>query len=351
MKIGLYSPYLDSLGGGERYLFSVASALGDRHDVAVFWPDEAILAQACERFGFDLDAVRVLPEAKEMIESGIITRYRYTLDYDSIFWVSDGSLPLLFGSKHVLHFQVPFKKAGSSWQDKIKLSRFRSVIVNSKFTKSVIDESFGVDSTVIYPPVDVAAFEPGDKKNVIAALGRFSKHHSAKKQEVLIEAFKKLSDHGIDDWKLVMVGAVLDSDQAYLDDLKRQAAGYRVEFLDNVPFSAVRKVLGEARLFWHAAGFGEDEDAHPERMEHFGIAPVEAQAAGSVPLVYRGGGLKEIVEHRKTGYLWDTVDELVEQSERLITDGVPDELVKVAEKSSRRFSQDRFTDEIRKEFS
>jgi hypothetical protein len=27
----------------------------------------------------------------------------------------------------------------------------------------------------------------------------------------------------------------------------------------------------QASVFWHAAGWGEDELAHPERFEHFGL--------------------------------------------------------------------------------
>jgi len=51
----------------------------------------------------------------------------------------------------------------------------------------------------------------------------------------------------------------------------------------------------EAATSWHATGLGEDEGTHPERFEHFGIAPVEAMGAGPVPLVFAGGGFTETV--------------------------------------------------------
>jgi len=45
-------------------------------------------------------------------------------------------------------------------------------------------------------------------------------------------------------------------------------------------------------------------------MEHFGITPVEAMAAGCVPIVYRGGGLTETVT-KDSGFTWKTIDELI----------------------------------------
>ena len=37
MKIGIYSPYLDTLGGGERYMISLASHWSKSHEVSVYW--------------------------------------------------------------------------------------------------------------------------------------------------------------------------------------------------------------------------------------------------------------------------------------------------------------------------
>ena len=71
------------------------------------------------------------------------------------------------------------------------------------------------------------------------------------------------------------------------------------------------KILFEqSKIFWHAAGYGEDEDLHPQRSEHFGIVTVEAMAAGCVPVVCNRGGQGEIVEHGRTGFLWTALEEL-----------------------------------------
>ena len=45
----------------------------------------------------------------------------------------------------------------------------------------------------------------------------------------------------------------------------------------------------------HAAGFGVDADEFPERLEHFGITPIEAASFGCIPVVYGQGGPREVV--------------------------------------------------------
>ena len=45
----------------------------------------------------------------------------------------------------------------------------------------------------------------------------------------------------------------------------------------------------------HAAGFGTDPLEFPERLEHFGITPVEAASFGCIPVCYREGGPAEVL--------------------------------------------------------
>ena len=73
-------------------------------------------------------------------------------------------------------------------------------------------------------------------------------------------------------------------------------------------------LYSRASLFWHAAGYGQDERRHPERLEHFGITTVEAMAHGAVPLVYPAGGPAEVVEDGVSGRWWRTPGELVERN-------------------------------------
>lgn len=346
MKIGLYSPYLDSLGGGEKYFFSLAEDLTSLGKVEVFWPEKAILTQARERLGLSLKKIAINPDGWGELRKGWWRRLRFTRTYDRFFWVSDGSVPLIGAQKNYLHFQVPFRGEGISVRNKIKLSRFSQVIVNSNFTKETIDRSFKVKSLVVYPPVQANSFHFGRKKKVIAAVGRFSQHFMAKKQEVLIEVFKKLCQGGLREWKLRLVGGVLLGDKGYLESLRKSALGYPIEFLTNLPFSQLVEILAEASIFWHAAGYGENTREHPERMEHFGIAPLEAQASGCIPLVFAGGGLVEIVEDGKNGFLWKTKEELGTKTRKLTQEDVNLEFRARMRQTAKQYNQEVFSQKM-----
>src|SRR3990167_3119960 len=125
MKAAIWDPYLDTLGGGERYMMTVASVLkkaGFRVDIP--WVDPSIVEKIQERLGVDLKGVDIVHDIGR--GSG----------YDVIFWLSDGSVPLLFGKKNILHFQTPFTGIGGrSFSNKVKFLKIDNVICNSKFTK------------------------------------------------------------------------------------------------------------------------------------------------------------------------------------------------------------------------
>ena len=75
MKVGLFSPYLDTLGGGERYFFTVAEYFLKRGDkVDIFWKEKIDSKEISKRFGFDLDGVRFVSGLK-------------TLGYDLLFFL------------------------------------------------------------------------------------------------------------------------------------------------------------------------------------------------------------------------------------------------------------------------
>ena len=63
-----------------------------------------------------------------------------------------------------------------------------------------------------------------------------------------------------------------------------------------------------------------DAELHPERFEHFGIAVVEAMAAGAVPVVFAAAGPAEIVRHGVDGFHWKTLDELQSFTRQLMND-------------------------------
>jgi glycosyltransferase involved in cell wall biosynthesis len=83
-----------------------------------------------------------------------------------------------------------------------------------------------------------------------------------------------------------------------------------VEFALNPNADEISRLFERASIFWHAPGLGLDPEQFPAKMEHFGIATVEAMQAGCVPVVINRGGHPEIVRDGVDGLLWSTVDEL-----------------------------------------
>lgn len=310
MKAAICNPYLDTLGGGERYTLTFAKVLSDNGwDVDLEWKDIGIKKSLEERFGMDLSKINVIGDVKR--GDG----------YDLCFWVSDGSIPALKARKNILHFQVPFQDVnGRSLLNKMKLFRVNKIVCNSKFTKKFIDQEYGVDSVVVYPPIDTESIKPKRKEDVILYVGRFSQLTQSKRQDVLINAFKQLFDKGFNSWKLILAGGVEVGVDNYLTELKEMSEGYPIEIVASPDFKTLKDLYGKAKIFWSASGFEVDENNNPEKVEHFGINVVEAMAAGAVTIVYNAGGHKEIIEEEKNGFLWDNIEDLLSKTKKIISD-------------------------------
>ncbi len=310
MKIAIYTPYLDTLGGGERYILTAASILSKNgHKVFVQADGRQLLDRATERFGLDLSEVVSVPSVGR------------GEGYDVIIWLSDGSIPTLFARKNIVHIQRPFRFVnGKSLLSRIKFARVKNVIVNSAFTKHYTDLEFPVKSVVLYPPVDLQSFTPAKKRKEIAYVGRFSQLEQAKRQDVLLKTFIKMYKYDAREWKLVLAGGSDIGRTDEVDILKKYAVGHPIEVLEGPEFKKIRDIMAHATFFWSAAGYGVDENSEPNRMEHFGITLVEAMSAGCVPIVFDGGGHREIVVHGQTGFLWKEPKEMITFTKKLIYD-------------------------------
>lgn len=336
MKAAIYDPYLDTLGGGERYCLAFAEVLVRKGwEVDVEWKDSLVKEKFKERFGTNLDGVNFVPDVKK--GSG----------YDLCFWVSDGSIPLLHSRKNILLFQIPFHDVdGKTLFNKMKLFRINHTICYSKFVKSIIDKEYGIESKVIYPPVETLKIRPKRKENVVTYVGRFSQLLQSKGQEVLIKAFKKFEKE-FPDWKLILAGGGGIGVGDFINKLKKESEGHNIEIIESPDFNALLEIYGKAKIFWCAAGFGINEKINPERLEHFGMTTVEAMAAGCVPLVFNAGGAKEIIDNGKNGYLWQNKKDLISLTKKLVKEkGLLATISKNAISSSNKYSYEIFKEQV-----
>ncbi len=336
MRAAIFNPYLDTLGGGERYTMSFAKVLKDNgYEVDVQWKNSNIKNKLEVRFGISLNGVNFVKDIKR--GDG----------YDVCFWVSDGSIPLLRAHKNFLHFQFPFKNVnGRSLINKMKLFRIDKIICNSYFTKNFIDQEYGVESTVVYPPIDVANIRSKRKENIILFVGRFSQLTQSKNQHILVESFKKISKK-YSGWKLVLAGGTDVGVDDYVTKLKKSSRIYPVEIIENPPFDKIKELYGISKLFWSASGYLVDEKKEPKKVEHFGISIVEAMAGGAVPVVYDGGGHKEIIADGFNGFLWKTTRELIKKTKMLIDDSkLLHSLSTAGKEDAKVYEYERFESEI-----
>jgi glycosyltransferase involved in cell wall biosynthesis len=160
-------------------------------------------------------------------------------------------------------------------------------IANSRHIADAIARCYGREAKVIYPPVDVERFHAvgrGARDDFYVTVSRLVPY---KRMDLLIDAFRKLPSR-----RLMIVG-----DGPERARLARELPP-NVTLPGRLGDAQIADLLGRARAFVFAA------------YEDFGIAPVEAQAAGTPVIAFGGGGARETIRDLgstlPTGVLFDT---------------------------------------------
>ncbi len=205
--------------------------------------------------------------------------------------------------------------------DKQAASRVHAIATNSHNVCRRIRLAYEREARVIYPPVETERFHPShSRENYFIALTRLVKH---KRVDLLVQSFNQLN------LPLIIIG-----DGPELPRLKAMANS-NIKFLGFQSDETVAELLGKARAFVCAA------------EEDFGIAIVEAQAAGCPVITYGAGGALETVIEGVTGVLFreqsvSCIMDAVERFDHNETAFVSNELAK----NAKRFSKDRFLREF-----
>jgi glycosyltransferase involved in cell wall biosynthesis len=223
-------------------------------------------------------------------------------------------------------------------------------VANSNFTSRWAKRRWGIDCHVIYPGVGTS-FREDNKLKAILSVGRFAVDGHLKNQLEMIKAFQKLKETTLSDWNYFCIGGLdeeSEGERKYFDSACRLATGCKAKVIANVTRKDIERFYEQSAVFWHAAGYGIAEDIKPYLTEHFGIVTVEAMAAGCVPVVINCGGQPEIVQHGVNGFLWNTIEELMEYTNLVARDArLLRQLSEAARERARFFSLDKMLTRFR----
>lgn len=199
----------------------------------------------------------------------------------------------------------------------------------SDFIARRIKKTYGRESHVIYPPVDIGFYEldTGKRDDFFVTVSRMVPY---KRIDLIIEAFSRMPEK-----RLVVIG-----DGPELEKLKRLARK-NVEIMGQQSGEVLRRKMQRARAFVFAA------------EEDFGIVPIEAQACGTPVIAYGKGGVRETIRTRgreKTGVFFqhqtaESLCEAIREFESIEPTISPE----TCRRNAERFSPERFREEFMRE--
>jgi glycosyltransferase involved in cell wall biosynthesis len=172
-------------------------------------------------------------------------------------------------------------KRNRAW-DLNAAGRVSRYVANGRITQDRILELYGVESEIVHPPVAVERFGLGQPEDFLLFVGQIVPH---KRVEVALEAAR------IAGLPIKIVGEGPDRQR-----LEALYAGLGVEFLGNVSDRILCDLY--ARCIALVV----------PNVEEFGIAAVEAQAAGRPVVAVNRGGVRETVIPGETGVLVEGED-------------------------------------------
>lgn len=227
---------------------------------------------------FDVSSYDLIISSSHAVAKGVITspnQKHICLCYSPIRYAWD--------LQHQYLRESGLDKGLKGWMAKYLLHKMRiwdhrtangvdEFIAISKFIEQRIWKVYRRESRVIYPPVDVKAFELYENKEEFYLTA--SRMVPYKKIDLIVEAFSKMPDK-----KLIVIGDGPDFEKI------QSKASSNISLLGYQPFEVLKDYMQKAKCFVFAA------------EEDFGIATVEAQACGTPAIAYgRGGALEAVAD-------------------------------------------------------
>jgi GT2 family glycosyltransferase/glycosyltransferase involved in cell wall biosynthesis len=316
----LFSEFGLMMGGGERYLLSLAASLSRSHVVSLAFPgpySQLRLGNIQDALGLDIQTFPLIDVTRRPLSR---------LACDLFVNLGNSFVPHVapVGRKNLYVCQFPFDDAHDVSVDAAqRLLVWDEVFVYSEFARTRFMHkarrvgASTVPSVVAPPCTMLSAGDERDQLEIVT-VGRFFEAGHSKRQDVAVAALRELVEAGVPA-RLHVVGGVSTHDEArtFFARVQSSAKGLPVNFYPDATRQQLARIVGRSLFYWHCSGLGVPM-SDPERMEHFGISVVEAMAAGCVPVVADRGGPAAFVSEvdpsllatgapdyaRLTGALW-----------------------------------------------
>ncbi|HEY3475664.1 MAG TPA: glycosyltransferase [Anaerolineales bacterium] len=304
-RIAFVLDALPAIGGGEKTLFAALEVFPQADIFALIYNKNAfagtpiakrnVVTSYLDRLPFARNRHRMLlplmPSAIERFDFGkydVVAAFSYAVAH---------GVRVKDGTRHLSYTYTPMRYAWSEMNidgtysrknpafnflmerfrrwDRSAAGRVHEFATISHGIADRIRSAYRRQARVIYPPVETERFSPGVRRgDYFVTLSRLVPH---KRIDVIVEAFSRLG------LPLKVIGNGPECNRLH------KGAAPNIEFLGYQPEEGVARLLGAARGFVCAA------------EEDFGIAIVEAQAAGCPVIAYQAGGALETVIDGVTG--------------------------------------------------
>ena len=296
MRLIIAHSRLTTLGGGERATLELLRFLSRRHDTELwtsrYRPEKTYpeLADFPQRRLHEYEWLTVRPDADAVIAQNfgaymLALRHPRTLSYVHTLrskYLGGSRRPDLLARRYL---------------DRAAIDYAARLYTNSAYSAAKIHNLYGREASILPPGVDDHYFE------VPAAVGSYALYVGRLAPEKGLERLLAWSGNLPVD--LVVAG---DGDPGYAARLKAIAAP-RTRFTGPVLGSALDQLYTGCRyLVFLPCG------------EEFGLAALEAMAAGKPVVAARDGALPELVTHGETGFLVDDAEGFRAATMRLLQD-------------------------------
>lgn len=250
--------------------------------------------------------VRTSPESLHVVYCHTPARWLYQVDNH-------------LGRSRGAKLLVPLRGSLVRW-DRAAARRADVYVANSEIVRERIRTVYGRDAVVVHPPVDVERFTPRERGERLLVVSRLLPY---KRIDLIVHVATRAG-----------IGLDVVGTGPSLDELRR-IAGPNVVFHGRLSDDALPGLLEGCRALCLAAA------------EDFGIAPLEANAAGKPVIAFAAGGVLETLEDGvSAAFFHELTDEAllaaIQRADRLDTS--PSELAARA----RQFSPGAFRERLRR---